>query len=798
MPPYDDDDEENEDEEDEQDQEDEVVDDEDEDEDGDGNGDEDPADDDADEDGDQAEDGDGADDDDEDAEGGGGEDDEEGEDGEEEEGDEDDEGEDGEEEPGSVLQSKESLVSKQASRKPSRQPSRNQARTRDGRATAKTPKPVTAKKDPPAAQQQKSKIPEPVRRVRQPDAMVNLGPVRTEPSKLDEFKSKRIRVFRNGDMFNAAKRFVVSQRIYRNFEQFLLNVSMDLGLANGAVRKIYTIEGDKVVRDLSEIEDGGIYVASAGEHYRSIPYPITSDMNVGYVPGRQAAAGGAGGGGAAPARKPVLRRGGWGVRPKEEEDSREKEKERLLKDPPIFMPSSKGYRVVLYRNGDITAPMRIVLNYRNCKSTDHLLSTVNGQMRLKSGMVRKFYDAESGRKIRNLKDISDGQTLVAAAWEAFIPARYPIVNPNLQLETHKEAEIPKSVTFYPNGDSYHHGFTISMTKSRYPNLKKLIDHINITIDLPGGRVTRIHGMDGRRLDSIERLFTTLEHPTDASHPRSFVISCADDPFYPVPYDINRPQQAASHFIGLGGSTTHNEYLTRIRKVRDPIMRRVRKATDGTMQALEAETAAAPAGRSRAASVKAGAAKSAKSRGGRSAKAASRRSSRRSASASSVGSGSESDSAEEVEEDEAIRDGGGDGGGHGDQAELREFNDGKEESEEESEEEEEEDEEEDEDGSRETMVASEETLDAGDAGGSKESLEDDGSQETLEAGDGSRESLEQGESQESLEDEGVSARSSKVRASKNSVSTRKSGLPKSVKGSTNSLTSNSTPRRSLAQ
>ncbi|KAJ3115930.1 hypothetical protein HDU96_010792 [Phlyctochytrium bullatum] len=408
-------------------------------------------------------------------------------------------------------------------------------------------------------------------------------------SSLDEFRSRKVRIFRNGDMFHPGKRFVVSPRIFRNFEQFLLRVSEDLTLVNGAVRRIHTIQG-ALVRDLEDLQDGGFYVATAGEPFHRIPYPI---VNASHAPAP-----------AAHGKRKVYKSAtvppGVGTGVEEEGEDGGEGSHGKKKEVPLFGPSSKAFRVVVFANGEAAGPgLKVVLNYRNCKSYDQLLTLLSSLLRLKSGFVRKLYDAETGKRLTCLQDLKDGQNLVAGSWEPFKKVAYPLTNPNIsQFDVKREDDTPRPVTFYPNGDSYHHGFTITLRKTRYPTLKKLIDHLNTIIDLPTGRITRIHTLTGQRLEDMDTLLAiasapspvsatfpnapaaaadpdsaspAAESPTAAAanssgaNPRSFVLACGDDPFYHVPYDLNRVKVRHGP-IGLGGATTRNEYLEKIRGV----------------------------------------------------------------------------------------------------------------------------------------------------------------------------------------------------------------------------------------
>ncbi|KAJ3410715.1 hypothetical protein HDV05_003461 [Chytridiales sp. JEL 0842] len=360
-------------------------------------------------------------------------------------------------------------------------------------------------------------------------------------STLDEFRSKKIRVFRNGDTHNSGKKFVVSTRVYRNFEQFLHNISEDLEL-NGAVRKIYTIEG-AVVQSLENLEDGGFYVASSGADFKRVPYSVLSnngDQTDAYVSD------------AAETQTIRLRT----TRRKRMQVANEHENR--VKEKPLFGPASKAYRVMIFANGESTSPgQRLVLNYRNCQSFDQFLVNLSNLLRLKTGFVRKLYDAETGKRIKCLADLKDGQNIVAGSGEPLKHlGKYQLANPCInQFDIKKEDDTPHVVKFFPNGDGYHHGYNLTIRKSRYNNLKKVIDVLNNVIELVTGRITRIHTMDGTRIDTVDQLFAA----------RSFVVCTADDVFYHIKYDVNSIKPRP--ILGLAGSTKTNAFMSKIRKAK---------------------------------------------------------------------------------------------------------------------------------------------------------------------------------------------------------------------------------------
>ncbi|KAJ3227326.1 hypothetical protein HDU81_006812 [Chytriomyces hyalinus] len=332
---------------------------------------------------------------------------------------------------------------------------------------------------------------------------------------IDEVKGVKIWMYRNGDVFKSGKRMIVSSRVFKNYEQFLSQTSKDLNLLHGAVRKIYTMQGEEI-KDLSGIKEGQCYVAAAsGEVFKKVQYNIPEEL------GKSRLLAGAGfGGGAGLVKMPHSKK------PLLAQDENDK---------PLFSATSKGYRVVVFLNGnDKHHDLKIVLNYRNCKSFERLLMTLS---QIFQRRIRKVFDAETYERIKTLQDLKDGHNLVAATdYEPLKQLKYPVFDPLAAPAKDPENLIPKVVTFYPNGDAYHHGYQLTVKKARYHTLQQLLDHLNQTIHLVTGRATRIYRLDnGTKLEdtNLEPLFST-----DKSAPTKFVLVSADDVFYNIKYDVN--------------------------------------------------------------------------------------------------------------------------------------------------------------------------------------------------------------------------------------------------------------------
>ncbi|KAI8621609.1 hypothetical protein BC830DRAFT_159660 [Chytriomyces sp. MP71] len=227
---------------------------------------------------------------------------------------------------------------------------------------------------------------------------------------IDELKGVKIWMYRNGDVFNTGKRMIVSTRVYKNYEQFLAQTSLDLNLLHGAVRKVYTMQGVEV-HGLYGIKEGQCYIAAAsGELFKKVHYNIPLEL------GKSRLLAGTGVGGGAIKMSLTKKTAGDSMTHLADED-----------DKPLFTSTSKGYRVIVYLNGnDKQYDLKIVLNYRNCKSFERLLMTLS---QVFNRRIRRLYDAEAYTRIRKLQDLHDGHNLVAGT--DFDPIRQNIRSPKL-------------------------------------------------------------------------------------------------------------------------------------------------------------------------------------------------------------------------------------------------------------------------------------------------------------------------------------------------------------------------------
>ncbi|ORZ34045.1 hypothetical protein BCR44DRAFT_117010, partial [Catenaria anguillulae PL171] len=233
-----------------------------------------------------------------------------------------------------------------------------------------------------------------------------------------QYHPRRIWIYRNNDQHFPGKRILVNQRRFKNFEQFLASLTSDIGLRSGAVRKVFTLKGTKV-ESIGDLTDNGVYVAVGNEPFRLAEYappPPLQPLVSARARGIDDPAG----------QERIVEQRRLRSRSRGRSSGQEQDQMGLLEgtsnrpgaagqEKPIFSPESKGYRVAVFRNGDIlTPPTRMVLSNRNCHTFDQLMNEMTATLKLKEGRVRRLFDADSLRAIKTLHDLHDGQNLIAS------------------------------------------------------------------------------------------------------------------------------------------------------------------------------------------------------------------------------------------------------------------------------------------------------------------------------------------------------------------------------------------------
>jgi hypothetical protein len=92
---------------------------------------------------------------------------------------------------------------------------------------------------------------------------------------------------------------------------------------------------------------------------------------------------------------------------------------------------------------------------------------------LASGNVKKVYEATSYKKLNGLHDLHDGMNLIAVTNDVIKKLPYQLVDPLFKAPS-APAGAPTIAHFFPNGDPYHMGLSVSITKKRFSGLQKVL------------------------------------------------------------------------------------------------------------------------------------------------------------------------------------------------------------------------------------------------------------------------------------------------------------------------------------
>lgn len=212
---------------------------------------------------------------------------------------------------------------------------------------------------------------------------------------------KSIRLLRNGDPFYRGHKFVISTRRYRFFDAFMDDISYTLNF--GAIRKIYTIEGQRLL-SLDDLKDGEIYVAAGIEKFIRMNYIEISEGK------RQP-----------PMRLPSLQRD--------------------LPDLKVSQYEPNQSLIInVFKNGDtLTTASKILLYKNSTVSFEAVLNEISDKVKLLNGPILKLYKMD-GELVFMPHKLENGQSYVAAGRERFKNVEY-----NLNNE-HVKNSLTKSVS----------------------------------------------------------------------------------------------------------------------------------------------------------------------------------------------------------------------------------------------------------------------------------------------------------------------------------------------------------------
>ncbi|KAJ3013827.1 Doublecortin domain-containing protein 2C [Thoreauomyces humboldtii] len=382
---------------------------------------------------------------------------------------------------------------------------------------------------------------------------------RQQPVPHEELRSKRIRVFRNGDSYDAGKKLVINPRVYRNFEQFLARLSRDINLVNGAARRVYSLDGQPI-HSLDDLKDGSVYIASGGENLKRIPYLVAGDAK-GSIANLDATA-------PSPTNNSNNNNNGSNRAPRLPHvrasfDRRRQSAWGAGGPTPRFGTS----RVLDDKDGNNGNGNRAGGDGERTLFGPTLLRNLTELLRIS---VRKLYDAETGGRISNLRQVRDNQNMVASASDAFKHVPYLIETSSRAPVVKTEEEVPRVATFFPNGDVLHIGQNVTITKKTFPTLQRLLDHLNTKIHLVTGMIHKIYSLSGRRILAVE----------DLEQMGGYVVVSNNDPFIKVSYNLNALAPAEAHARGLDGTTQQHKHMKGIRRRRRRHRTKGGETTDG--------------------------------------------------------------------------------------------------------------------------------------------------------------------------------------------------------------------------
>jgi hypothetical protein len=171
---------------------------------------------------------------------------------------------------------------------------------------------------------------------------------------------------------------------------------------------------------------------------------------------------------------------------------------------------------------------------------------------IKQGQVRKLYDIATGKRIKSLADVYNNQNIALSSFDPFKKRNYKVIDFS-DKSVKKSAETLRIVRFYPNGDVYHMGLSVTLSKRKFPVLQKLLDFLNVHIELVSGKIQKIYNIEGKRILNIAEL--------EADN----ILVANDDPFIKAEYNIKAVKPSVDK-PGLRGATFQNEMLDHIRPI----------------------------------------------------------------------------------------------------------------------------------------------------------------------------------------------------------------------------------------
>ncbi|KAL3042837.1 hypothetical protein OYC64_020709 [Pagothenia borchgrevinki] len=235
---------------------------------------------------------------------------------------------------------------------------------------------------------------------------------RTLQALTNEKKAKKVRFYRNGDRYFKGIVYAVAADRFRTFDALLADLTRSLSdhinLPQG-VRFIFTVDGDRKICSMDELEEGESYVCASENVYKKVDY--TKNVNPNWSVNVKASA------------KSLLAFGARGnggegkdfVRPK---------------------------LVTVMRSGvKPRKAVRVLLNKKTAHSFDQVLTDITEAIKLESGAVKRIYTLD-GKQVTCLQDFfGEDDVFIACGPEKF---RYAQDDFSLDVNECRVMKAPKS------------------------------------------------------------------------------------------------------------------------------------------------------------------------------------------------------------------------------------------------------------------------------------------------------------------------------------------------------------------
>ncbi|XP_043398224.1 doublecortin domain-containing protein 2C isoform X2 [Chelonia mydas] len=193
-------------------------------------------------------------------------------------------------------------------------------------------------------------------------------------------------VYRNGDPFFSGRKFVINHRYVKTFEALITLLNEGVEVPFG-VRTLYTPQEGHRLRNLSDLKQGGKYVAAGREKFKKLDYIHIS------------------------IKKPQRRRKAVVIKPVVHSKIRVPSRWQLIYNKPR--------NINVFTNGDmLKPPVKFIIPRFTLKSWNCVLALINEKIFLRCGGVHSLYTLD-GHAVHDSDGLEDDHYYVAVGKEKF-------------------------------------------------------------------------------------------------------------------------------------------------------------------------------------------------------------------------------------------------------------------------------------------------------------------------------------------------------------------------------------------